>query len=193
MTRLLAILLLWVYPVSLFMRLILIPDMPWQERLPFHMCSIMPFIAAGALLTGCPYMSALTYFMGTLVCAQALITPALPYEFSHPVFFEFFISHALIVLAALYLPLVQSWRPRPRDFLKAFYFGIGYALAMLALNPLLGTNFGFVMRAPAGGSILDLLGPWPWYLLGMMVPAFICMWLLTLPFRGSKKADSPTP
>lgn len=193
MTRLLALLLLWSYPATFFMRYVMDPVTPWQDRLPLHMCSIMPYVAAGALLTRCPFMSALTYFMGTLVCIQALLTPALNSEFPHPLFFEFFVTHALIVLAALYLPLVQNWRPRPHDYLKAFLFGFAYMIAMLIVNPLLGTNYGFVMQAPAGGSILDLFGPWPWYLLGLLIPAFIAMWLLTLPFRRRDAHRQPAP
>ena len=48
---------------------------------------------------------------------------------------------------------------------------------------LLGTNYGFTVATPAGGSVLDFLGPWPWYLLWMQVPALALMYLLTLPFR----------
>ena len=190
-TRFLAILLLWSYPVSFFMRYMMDPATPWQERLPLHMCNIIPYAAAIALLTRCPYLSALTYVMGTRVGIQALFTPVLTSEFPSPLFFEFFISHALIVLAAIYLPAVLGWTPRPRDYLKAFFFGFLYMIAMLAVNPLLGTNYGFVMQAPPGGSILDLFGPWPWYLLGLLLPAFAGMWLLTLPFKIKNKKAIP--
>lgn len=186
MTSFLALLLFIAYPISFFLRSSLIPDLRWQEILPLHMCSIMTLIAGLALIYECPFLRAVTYFIGTPVCAQALLTPALTYSPPSPIFFEFFVSHLLIVTAALYLPIVLGWRPRKKDFIRAFFFGLAYMIAMLALNPLLGTNYGFVTNAPEGGSILDLLGPWPWYLLGMVVAGFVGLWLISLPFRFIK-------
>lgn len=187
MTRFLALLLFLAYPVSLILRTGLFPDFRWQDMLPLHMCSIMTLVAGLALVYECPFLRAVTYFIGTPVCAQALITPALAYRFPSPIFIEFFASHMLIVTAALYLPIVLNWRPRPKDFIRAFFFGIAYMLAMLGLNPVLGTNFGFVTERPPGGSILDLLGEWPWYLLGMMAAGFFGLWLISLPFRFLKE------
>lgn len=187
MTSFLALLLFWAYPVSYILRMLLIPDLRWQEIMPFHMCTIMTYVAAIALVFECPFLRAVTYFMGSLVCIQALITPALTQSFPSPVFIEFFASHTLIVTAALYLPIVIGWRPRKNDFFKAFLFGAAYMLAMLAVNPMLGTNFGFVMHAPTGGSILDLLGPWPFYLFGMGAAGLFFMWLISLPFRSPGK------
>ena len=46
---------------------------------------------------------------------------------------------------------------------------------------------GLTVATPAGGSVLDFLGPWPWYLLWMQVPALALMYLLTLPFRRYPK------
>lgn len=188
MTRFLAFLLFCAYPVSIILRTALAPELRWQEILPLHMCSIMSFIAGAALLFECPFLRALTYFIGTPVCVQALITPALAYSFPHPVFFEFLASHVLIVTAALYLPIVLGWRPRKKDFLRAFLFGVAYILAMLVVNPMLDTNYGFVTRAPEGGSILDLLGPWPWYLLSLLPIGLAGLWLISLPFLLIRKS-----
>lgn len=55
--------------------------------------------------------------------------------------------------------------------------------AVHPVNMLLETNYGFTVATPAGGSVLDLFGPWPWYLLWMQIPALVLMYLLTLPFR----------
>lgn len=190
MTRLLALLLILAYPLSVVLRTALVPGLRWQETLPLHMCSIMTFVAGAALLYECPFLRALTYFIGIPVCIQALITPDLAYSFPHPVFFEFLASHLLIVIAALYLPIVLEWRPRKFDFIRAFLFGAGYLAIALALNPLLGTNYGFASKAPEGGSLLDILGPWPWYLLSLLPVGFAGLWLISLPFRFFPKQDS---
>jgi hypothetical integral membrane protein (TIGR02206 family) len=35
----------------------------------------------------------------------------------------------------------------------------------MTVNWLTGANYGFLNRKPEINSVLDVLGPWPWYLL----------------------------
>jgi uncharacterized membrane protein YwaF len=55
----------------------------------------------------------------------------------------------------------------------------------LSINFLLDTNFGFATRPPDNPSLIDHLGPWPWYLLWMQLIAILVFLLLALPLRGS--------
>ena len=98
----------------------------------------------------------------------------------------------MIVAAALYLPLVDGWRPespRLRTPLIALLIGIGYQIISLGINALLDTNFGFTMHKPHNPSLLDQLGPCPWYLMVMWPIAFLFFFILCLPF-SSKSARS---
>jgi hypothetical integral membrane protein (TIGR02206 family) len=52
-----------------------------------------------------------------------------------------------------------------------------------AVNLLTGSNYGFLRSNPALASLLDLLGPWPWYILWLEVLAVLLFTLLYLPFR----------
>jgi uncharacterized membrane protein YwaF len=52
----------------------------------------------------------------------------------------------------------------------------------LTINQALGTNYGYLSRKPAGGSFLDLLGEWPWYLL-VVLALLASVWaLITWPW-----------
>lgn len=42
-----------------------------------------------------------------------------------------------------------------------FLLANAYLAAIHPVNMLLGTNYGFTVATPAGGSVLDFLGPWP--------------------------------
>lgn len=45
----------------------------------------------------------------------------------------------------------------------------------------------WVAAPPDRATLLSLLGPWPWYLIGATVIAFVLLVLLDLPFRRSRE------
>jgi uncharacterized membrane protein YwaF len=45
----------------------------------------------------------------------------------------------------------------------------------------------FLKHPPLGGSLIDLLGPWPWYLLSLMGVALVLFVLAYLPYAISDK------
>ena len=67
-----------------------------------------------------------------------------------------------------------------------------YGASVGAINGLTGWNYGYLCRKPAAPSLLDLLGPWPWYLLALEGVALATFWLLALPWRaGPQKGPEP--
>ena len=60
-----------------------------------------------------------------------------------------------------------------------------YALAVGGLDAIAGWNYGYLCRKPSEPSLLDFLGPWPWYLLSLEVVAFLMFLVLDLPWRIS--------
>lgn len=157
---------------------------------PFHLCDIAAVTAGFALITKRPLLCALTYFWGLAATVQALITPAVGHVYPALPFISFFVHHFAIVAAALYLPIVEGWRPK-RPFwkspLEVYAWSVVYLLFALAVNRLLGSNFGFASRPPDNPSLIDHLGPWPWYLLCMQVIALTLFLALALPFAGRRK------
>lgn len=164
-----------------------IPNM--ESSLPLQLCDVVAVVAGFALLTRRPTLCELAYFWGLSASLQGVLTPAVGYDFPHPVFLSFFVHHIAIVAAALYLPLALGWRPRRplwRTALRVLLWSEAYFVVMLPLNFLLGTNFGFLNGKPANPSLLDHLGPWPAYLLAMQAVAVVAIGLLTLPFAGRR-------
>jgi hypothetical integral membrane protein (TIGR02206 family) len=86
--------------------------LPLDNILPLHLCDIAAMTAGFALLTRHPALCALTYFWGLAATLQALLTPAIGLGFPSWPFITFFIQHFAIVAAALYLPVVEGWRPK---------------------------------------------------------------------------------
>ena len=83
-------------------------------------------------------------------------------------------------------PVVLVWglgyRPTWRGYGIAYAATLLWAGIAVTGNTLTGANYGYLNRAPAGPSILDLLGPWPQYLLVEAVVIAAGWALLTLPF-----------
>lgn len=161
-----------------------------ENILPFQLCDVAAVLAGFALLTRKRLLCELTYYWGLAATLQGLLTPALREGFPSWPFVVFFIQHFAVVAAALYLPLADGWRPdRPwwRSPWRALLWANAYLLFAMAVNAWLGSNFGFASRKPINPSILDHLGPWPWYLLSLQGLALILFLLLTLPFVRVRK------
>jgi uncharacterized membrane protein YwaF len=55
---------------------------------------------------------------------------------------------------------------------------------------LLKTNFGYLAHPPPNPSLIDHLGPWPYYIIGLETIALVLFLLLTLPFMQKNRATA---
>ena len=53
---------------------------------------------------------------------------------------------------------------------------------MLGLNAVLGADYGYVSGKPSEATVLDVLGPWPLYLVAEMAIVMAGWALITLPW-----------
>ena len=56
-------------------------------------------------------------------------------------------------------------RPTWRSYRTAVTVTAVWVGITITFNTIAGTNYGFLNRKPANASLLDLMGPWPVYLL----------------------------
>lgn len=183
-TALLAFCCLSAYPFNLAAWLALGKPLALDNLLPFHLCDIAAITAGFALLTRDRLLCTLTYFWGLAATFQALLTPAISVGFPAWAFITFFIQHFAIVATALHLAIVEGWRPKYpvwKSPLEVYGWSIAYLLFAMTVNRVLGTNFGFASRPPDNPSLIDHLGPWPWYLFSMQAIAVCVYFLLALP------------
>ncbi len=63
-----------------------------------------------------------------------------------------------------------------------------WAAVTMAFNSIAGTNYGFLNAKPATASLLDVMGPWPVYVL-VASALILAVWaLMTWPWvRGSSR------
>jgi hypothetical integral membrane protein (TIGR02206 family) len=157
---------------------------------PLQLCDVAAVSAGFALITRHPRLILLTYFWGLAGTIQALLTPAIQIGFPHPAYLSFFIQHFAIIAVALYFPINRGWRgsePWWKAPLAAWGWSQVYLVIAGITNGVLGTNFGFLAHKPSNPSLLDLMGPWPWYLIPLEGLALALFILLALPLRFGRK------
>ena len=163
-----------------------------QTMLPLHLCTVFVYLSAYMLITKNETIYRYAYFLGIGGALQAYLTPDLGmYSFPHFRFFQVFISHGLIISAAIYMTVVEGFRPHWGDILRVFKGSIIYMLFVGLINWAIGSNYLFIAHKPPTASVLDMLPPWPWYLLWIGAIAVGTFILLYLPFAAidwSKKA-----
>ncbi len=138
--------------------------------LPLQLSDMSWFAAVAALWTHARWACALTYYWGLTLTTQALITPALEGpDFPSEQFIAFWALHLLVVWAAVYLTWGLGLSPDWRSFRVAVAVTLGWGLTIFAFNTVAGTNYGYLNAKPATGSLLDMLGDWPWYLASELV------------------------
>ncbi|MGH8839638.1 MAG: TIGR02206 family membrane protein [Jiangellaceae bacterium] len=162
------------------------------HSLPLQLCDLAAMATVWALWSHSSTAFALTYFWGLTLTSQAFLSPALNSpDFPSLQFLAFFGMHSLVLWAAVYLTWGVGLRPDWRSYRIALLVTIGWAAVMFAVNHLLGTNYGFLNAKPQTASLLDVLGPYPWYLLSALLLIATAWALLTYPWtRRTHSAGS---
>jgi len=147
------------------------------------MCSVMVWVSAFMLLTKNYTAYELVYFLGIGGATQALLTPdASGYGFPHFRAFQTFIGHGLLVAIPIYMTIVEGFRPTLQSFKRVFIWTNLYMIPIFFLNLVIGSNYLFIAYKPEFTTLLDLLAPWPWYVLQLEVIGFAILFILYFPF-----------
>jgi hypothetical integral membrane protein (TIGR02206 family) len=154
-----------------------------QTMLPLHLCSVLVWTGALALITKNYRIYEFLYFMGIAGAIQPLLTPDVgAYGFPHYKAFQTFISHGLIISAAFYMTIVEGFRPTWKSFWRVLIGMNLYMAVVFVINQLIGSNYLFLARKLETASLLDVLPEWPWYILYIEALGIILCLLLYIPY-----------
>jgi hypothetical integral membrane protein (TIGR02206 family) len=163
------------------------------ESLPLSLCDVALVVAAGACWTRNALLVELTYFWGLTGTLQAVVTPDLSSAFPHLQFFEYVVGHLAIVVAALYLVIGLNLAPRRRAVPRVLAVTAGYTVLVGLFDAATGTDYMFLAARPRHWSLLNLLGPWPWYVPGAAVVATVLLLALNAPFVRAQRLGAAAP
>ena len=156
------------------------------EQLPFHICSLALLLVAYMLIRRNYPAFEVAYFWAMGGTLQAILTPDISEGFPGLAFVTFFIGHGLVIVGVVYAIVVFRFKPTLASVGKTAIVTLVYLPIAAILNILLDTNFLYLRHKPAQASILDLLGPWPWYIAALVLLGLVICMFLYLPFAWSE-------
>jgi len=154
-----------------------------QGMLPLWLCSVTSWSMPLLLIWRNRFYFEWAYFMGIIGAIMALLTPDLTiYGFPHYRFIEFLTLHGAILVAVVYMTAVEGFRVNFASLLRVFVIANLYWGFCAIVNTLIGSNYLYTHGKLPTPSLLDVLGPHPWYLLAMEAIGIVLCLLLYLPF-----------
>ena len=153
------------------------------QPLPLQLCDVAILVAAGALWTRNRLLVEVTYFWGLAGTLQALLTPDLPQSFPSYPYFQYYMVHGGVVASALLLVIGLRLHPRPWSVLKVAGLTLGYVALVGGVDAITGSNYMYLRAKPPSPTLLDLLGPWPVYLVSATLVGVALLAVLDAAFR----------
>ena len=150
----------------------------WQGAfgLPLQLCDLAVLLTGWALVGSPRLVREVAVLWGLAGSSQAILTPDLTHGFPSYPWLVFFLGHGGVVASALYL-LVRGHVSLTRASVwRVWLVSNGYVVMAGLMNGWLGTNYGYLARKPAHPSLLDVLGPWPFYILSVELIALVLFW-----------------
>ena len=189
----------WIDAVAAIIALTLVvAELSWQPyvvanktwsaaaSLPVQLCDVAGFVAAAALLWRQLILVEVAYFWGLGGTLQAVLTPDLKDHFPSFPYLQFYVTHDLVILAALFLVFGLALQPRPGAVRRIFVLTVVFAIVVGLIDLATGGNYMYLRQVPASGSLLDLMGPWPWYIATGALLTLVVLAILNAPFRLSR-------
>jgi hypothetical integral membrane protein (TIGR02206 family) len=166
----------------------------FPDKLPIHLCTAATWATVAACFTLTPLAVEFVYFVGLSAASMALLNPDLPRrvqaDFWSYECLRYVAEHGALVIAATALVFGGIARLRPGSMWRANAMFVIFGLSIFAFNWWNGTNYMYIYRKPVNPSLLDLMGPWPIYLIWSEVVALFLSFLLWLPFRRQARESA---
>lgn len=138
----------------------------WSARhnLPLHLTDAVTVVAIVALWNPRPLLVEVVYFWALTASLQAVLTPDLGQGFPSIFYFTYFVTHVGAVVAACLLVFGLGLTPRPGAMWRVFGLTAAFAAIVGVADLVTGANYMYLRHKPEEASLLDAMGPWPWYI-----------------------------
>ena len=157
------------------------------ELLPLHLCPIVIILSIFMMFFHSEVLFQPVYFW-SIGAFFAILMPDIRDGMSNFASQSFFITHFFILFSTVYAFVHFRFRPTKAGFLCSFLLLVTLAFIMYFVNNKLGTNFLYVNHPPVTKSLMDFMGPWPYYIFSLAGIDIAISFFMYLPFRKNKKS-----
>jgi len=173
--------------------LIALGDYKWTNTVPLHACHISSYTAGLFLLTREQKFFDFAYFWGLGGGTMALLTPDVEFTFPDLDFITLFFGHGLLFFSLIYVVIVVKQKVTFGSLVNALKYSLILLPIMYVLNVLIGgepgyeANLWYLMKAPAGDSLMSLFPSPPWHVFPVFPLVAVIFYMLYLPFYFAEK------
>jgi hypothetical integral membrane protein (TIGR02206 family) len=138
----------------------------WSVKytLPLQLTDAVSAMAITALLTRRRLLVELTYFWAFTASLQAALTPDLAQAFPSIFYFTYFTYHVGAIVAACLLVFGCRLYPRHDAIWRVYGLTLCWAALAGLGDVITGGNYMYLRSKPVQHSLLNVMGPWPWYI-----------------------------
>jgi hypothetical integral membrane protein (TIGR02206 family) len=167
----------------------------WTLRysLPLQLTDVVSAVSIVALWTRRLRLVELVYFWSLTASLQALLTPDLGNSFPSVYYFTYFAYHIGAVVAACFLVLGCRLYPKPGAVWRVFATTLAFTAVAGLGDILTGGNYMYLRQKPAHNSLLNLMGPWPWYIVSTVGLALALLLAVNRLTEWIECRDRPRP
>lgn len=158
-----------------------------QNDLPIHICRVLALTAPIVYWKENKFWTGVFYFWILAGTSNAVIAADIRYDFPHWTYIVYFAMHCGLVLLPIYYCLVMKHKMVLRDLWNAYWTAFLFMIATFVVNFTIGSNYMYTSHKPLVASILDHLGPWPWYIVAILFIGLGLFFILYLPFLIGKR------
>jgi hypothetical integral membrane protein (TIGR02206 family) len=164
-----------------------------EYDLPLQLTDAISVTSMFALWTRRQRLVELSYFWALTASLQATVTPDLSWNFPSVYYFTYFIYHVGAIVGGCFLVLGSRQYPQPGAVWRVYAATFAFTLLAGAGDLITGGNYMFLSGKPRYSSLLDVLGPWPWYIASTAVLALVLLFVVKLLTDWVRRHDLPAP
>ncbi len=159
----------------------------YKSELPLHVCRVLALFAPIVMWKRWRYWTGILYFTILAGTLQANITPDIDYGYPHYGYFTYWALHSMLVILPFYCLFVYKHTIEWKDLIRTFVITNIYMVCITSFNLLTGSNYMYTRVKPPVASLLDYMGPWPWYILTVECLAVFLFLILYAPFKFKRR------